>query len=223
MRGFLQTASWLLAFYYAGINFVYLVLFIQSIRATVEHHQLLKGLWIDRVRGSKLTPPISILVPARNEQLSIVESVRSLLSLDYPEIEVIVVNDGSTDGTLEELRRNFMLLESDILHVSEIPTARIRGVYMSAADRRLLVLDKNSSGRKADALNAALNASSAPFVCAIDADAILEKDALLRIMAPALNDPSRVVASGGIVRAVNGSTIANGKVNRVRLPGASTS
>jgi cellulose synthase/poly-beta-1,6-N-acetylglucosamine synthase-like glycosyltransferase len=110
------------------------------------------------------------------------------LQLDYPAIEVIVVNDGSTDNTLAELQRHFDLLETDILRVSEIATQPVRGIYMSAVEPRLLVLDKESSGRKADALNAALNAASSPFVCAIDADAILERDALLRIMAPALSD-----------------------------------
>jgi glycosyltransferase involved in cell wall biosynthesis len=95
-------------------------------------------------------------VPARNEEKGIVESVRSLLALDYPEIEVIVVNDGSTDGTLERLREDFELMRTDILHVSEIPTQPVKGLYMSMKDRRLLVLDKESCGRKADALNAAL-------------------------------------------------------------------
>jgi cellulose synthase/poly-beta-1,6-N-acetylglucosamine synthase-like glycosyltransferase len=214
----LQIVSWLLALYYTSVNLIYFVLLVQSIRATVEHHRLLKDLRFETVKRSNLTPPISILVPARNEEMSIVDSVRSLLALDYPEIEVIVVNDGSTDNTLGVLQQNFGLAQSDILHVSSIPTSPVRGVYMSAVDKRLLVLDKESSGRKADALNAALNAASAPFVCAIDADAILEKDALVRIIAPALNDPAHVVASGGIVRAANGSSIVDGRVTRVRLP-----
>ena len=214
----LPIASWLLALYYTSVNLIYFVLLLQSVRATIEHHRILKHLCFDKVKKSNLTPPISILVPARNEQLSIVDSVRSLLTLDYPEIEVIVVNDGSTDNTLGELQRHFGLILSDILNVSEIPTGAIRGVYMSPADKRLLVLDKEPTGRKADALNAALNAASAPFVCAIDADAVLEKDALLRIIAPAMNDPARVVASGGIVRAANGSTVVEGIVTRVRLP-----
>jgi cellulose synthase/poly-beta-1,6-N-acetylglucosamine synthase-like glycosyltransferase len=214
----LQFGTWLLLLYYVSINVIYLILLLESILATVSYHRLLATLWHDRVRDSSLTPPISILVPARNEQAGIVESVQSLLALDYPAIEVIVVNDGSTDGTLGELQARFNLLETDILHVSEIATCRIRSVYMSRTDRRLLVLDKESCGRKADALNAALNAASSPFVCAIDADAVLEKDALLRIMAPALSDPRRVVASGGIVRAANGCRIENGDVRSVRLP-----
>jgi len=218
MNEILEVSSYVLFLYYLAINLVYLFLLFESVRATFDHHRRLSTLRLDGLRHSSLVPPISILVPARNEEKNIVNSVCSLLALDYPELEVIVVNDGSTDGTLDQLRVHFDLVQTDILHVSEIPTSRVRGVYMSVRDRRLLVLDKVSCGRKADALNAALNAASSPFVCAIDADAILERDALLRIMAPALADPRRVVASGGIVRVANGTIIKGGEVQRVCLP-----
>lgn len=219
MNEFLQTSNYLLFFYYLSSNLVYLVLLVASIAATLTQQRRLKNLWLDRLRASSLAPPISILVPAHNEEKHIVESVRSLLLLDYPELEVVVVNDGSTDDTLGQLTRHFELTRTDMLHVSEIATEPVRAVYMSNVDRRLLVLDKESNGRKADALNAALNAASSPFVCAIDADAVLERDALLRIMAPVLSDPNRVVATGGIVRVVNGTKVAQGVVRKVRLPG----
>jgi cellulose synthase/poly-beta-1,6-N-acetylglucosamine synthase-like glycosyltransferase len=218
MTEFLQVASYGLFVYYFTTNLIYLALLIESMLATLSHHRLMGTLWHERLRLSSSTPPISILVPARNEEKNIVGSVTSLLRLDYPEIEVIVVNDGSTDNTLAELQKHFDLLETDILRVSEIATRPVRGIYMSAVEPRLLVLDKESCGRKADALNAALNAASSPFVCAIDADAILERDALLRIMAPALTDDGGIVASGGIVRAANGSVIENGEIKNVRLP-----
>jgi cellulose synthase/poly-beta-1,6-N-acetylglucosamine synthase-like glycosyltransferase len=218
MRGLLTTSSHVLFFYYAATNVVYVILLLVSIRATIAHQRRLSVLRLQGLRGSASAPPISILLPARNEEKCIVESVRSMLALDYPEIEVIVVNDGSTDGTLETLRREFGLVRTNILHVSEIPTETVRGIYMSTADRRLVVLDKQTCGRKADALNAALNAASSPFICAVDADAVLESDALLRVMAPALADPARVIASGGIIRVVNGSSIEHGAVRRVKLP-----
>jgi cellulose synthase/poly-beta-1,6-N-acetylglucosamine synthase-like glycosyltransferase len=218
MTAFLTASSYLLFFYYTATNIVYLVLLAASIRAAIVQQRRISTLRLHRLRTSSLAPPISVLVPARNEEKGIVESVRSLLALDYPELEVIVVNDGSTDGTLDVLRRSFDLVRTSILHVSEIPTMPVRGVYMSAKDRRLLVLDKASCGRKADALNAALNAASSPFVCAVDADAVLEQDALLRVMAPALTDPGRVIASGGIVRIVNGSSVEHGAIREVRLP-----
>src|SRR5688572_22842700 len=157
MNEFLQTSNHLLFFYYLGSNLVYLVLLLASIVATLAQQRRLKNLGLDRLRASSLAPPISILVPARNEERHLVDSVRSLLALDYPELEVIVVNDGSTDDTLGRLTRHFELTRTDMLHISEIPTQPVRAVYMSAVDRRLLVLDKESSGRKADALNAALN------------------------------------------------------------------
>ncbi|HEU0007336.1 MAG TPA: glycosyltransferase family 2 protein, partial [Terriglobia bacterium] len=218
MNEFLQTSNYLLFFYYLSSNVVYLGLLAASIMATLAQQRRLKNLWLDRLRASTLAPPISILVPAHNEERNIVDSVQSLLALDYPELEVVVVNDGSTDDTLGQLTRHFDLTRTDMLHVSEIATEPVRAVYMSNVDRRLLVLDKESNGRKADALNAALNAASSPFVCAIDADAVLEKDALLRIMAPVLSDPNRVVATGGIVRVVNGTEVTQGAVRKVRLP-----
>jgi cellulose synthase/poly-beta-1,6-N-acetylglucosamine synthase-like glycosyltransferase len=218
MTDVLAASSYLLLLYYTATNVVYLFLLVASIRATVAHHRRLTVQRLQGLRTSALAPPISVLVPARNEEKGIVDSVRSMLALDYPEIEVIVVNDGSTDGTLEALRRHFGLVRTNILHVSEIPTAPVRGIFMSTVDRRLIVIDKESCGRKADALNAGLNAASSPFFCAVDADAVLESDALLRVMAPALADPVRVIASGGIVRVANGSTIEHGMVRRVGLP-----
>lgn len=218
MSTFLQTCSYLLFAYHAGCNLAYLGLLVASIIATITQQRRIMRLGLDRLRTSIFSPPVSILVPARNEERNIVDAVRSFLALDYPELEVIVVNDGSTDGTLRLLREHFGLMHTDLLHVSEIPTRPVRAVYASRVDRRLIVLDKESSGRKADALNAALNAASSPFICAVDADAILEKDALLRVMAPVLNDPRRIVATGGIVRVVNGTKVESGVAQTVRLP-----
>ena len=109
MTEFLQTSNYLLFFYYLGSNVVYLALLAASITATFAQQRRLKNLWLDRLRASSLAPPISILVPAHNEERNIVESVRSLLALDYPELEVVVVNDGSTDDTLGQLTRQFEL------------------------------------------------------------------------------------------------------------------
>jgi cellulose synthase/poly-beta-1,6-N-acetylglucosamine synthase-like glycosyltransferase len=218
MTEFISFSNSLLFWHYLVCNLIYLWLLAVSVRATLAHHSRLTALKLERVQAQSLIPPVSILVPAHNEEECIVNSVTSLLALDYPELEIIVVNDGSTDGTLKKLQENFRLLRTDILHVSEIATSPVRGIYMSAADRRLIVIDKVSCSRKADALNAGLNAASSPFVCAIDADAVLEEDSILRIMAPIFADPQRIVATGGIVRVVNGSTIKKGAIKRVRLP-----
>ncbi|HEX9759671.1 MAG TPA: glycosyltransferase family 2 protein [Candidatus Acidoferrales bacterium] len=207
-----------LFFYYLCTNLIYLFLLIVAIFSSTHHLRRLASTRLERLKASPLAPPISMLVPAHNEEKTIAVSVRSMLSLDYPEMEVVVVNDGSRDNTLAELVREFRLLRTDLLYVSEVPTAAVRGVYMSQIEPRLIVVDKEPGGSKADAVNAALNAASCPFICVVDADAILERDSLLRIMAPILTDPRRVVAAGGIVRVANGSRIVEGELRSVRLP-----
>jgi cellulose synthase/poly-beta-1,6-N-acetylglucosamine synthase-like glycosyltransferase len=214
----LNVSNHVLFFYYLISNFTYLFLLLVAIFAANRHRHRLGSIRMERLKNSPLAPPISLLVPAHNEERSIAESVRSMLRLDYPALEVVVVNDGSTDATLEELKREFRLIETDLVYVPEVPCKPVRAVYMSQEDPRLLVVDKEAGGSKADATNAALNAASSPYICVIDADAILEADALLRIMAPILTDSRRVVAAGGIVRVVNGSYIENGELTEVRLP-----
>jgi cellulose synthase/poly-beta-1,6-N-acetylglucosamine synthase-like glycosyltransferase len=170
------------------------------------------------IKDSPLAPPITIIVPAHNEERSIRVAVRSLLELDYPQLEVIAVNDGSEDRTFEELQEEFVLRQVRAVYVPEAKSAAVRGLYRSKVDARLTVIDKEPGGSKADAVNAGLNAATSPYICIVDADSILERDALLRIMVPILEDPKRVVAAGGIIRVLNGSEIASGHLRRVRLP-----
>lgn len=215
---FLQIANNTLFFYYLLSNLVYLFLLLVAIYASVKHQRRLASIRLERVRISPLAPPISVLVPAHNEATCIAEAVHSLLQLDYPELEVIVINDGSTDRTLDVLQERFQLLETDMLYIPEIVSKPVRGTYMSQIEPRLVVLDKVPGGSKADAINAGLNAASSPYVCVVDGDSILERDALLRIMVPILSDPKHVVAAGGIVRALNGSHVKDGIMREVRLP-----
>jgi len=165
-----------------------------------------------------MAPPITIIAPAHNEEASIRVAVRNLLELDYPQLEIIVVNDGSEDRTLEELREEFRLRPVRAVYVPEVKSAPVRGLYRSDVDARLMVIDKEAGGSKADAVNAGLNATTSPYVCIVDSDSLLERDALLRIMVPILADPKRVVAVGGIIRVLNGSEIQGGQLRRVRLP-----
>jgi cellulose synthase/poly-beta-1,6-N-acetylglucosamine synthase-like glycosyltransferase len=159
-----------------------------------------------------------MIVPAHNEEKSIRVAVRNLLELDYPELEIIVVNDGSEDRTLDEMREEFRLRPVRTVYIPEAKCAPVRGLYRSELDGRLLIIDKESGGSKADAVNAGLNAATSPYVCVVDADSVLERDALLRIMVPIMADPKRVVAVGGIIRVLNGSVIEGGYLKRVRLP-----
>jgi cellulose synthase/poly-beta-1,6-N-acetylglucosamine synthase-like glycosyltransferase len=172
---------------------------------------------LDEVYASPFTPPVSIILPAYTEEAGVVASVHSLLDLRYPRHEVIVVNDGSTDGTVDRLRDAFDLVPVREALRTRIPTAHVRGAFVSRIHPNLWLLDKENGG-KADALNAGINASAHAYVCAIDADAVLEQDSLLRMILPFVDDPDLVAAAGGIVRVANGAVIESGRLVDFRLP-----
>ena len=215
---FLEISNITLFIYYLLSNITYLCLLIAAILHNTGYQRQLASIRLERLKISPFTPPVTLLAAAHNEEKSIVESVRSLLSLDYPQLEVIVINDGSTDQTLLELTRTYQLRKAGLLYVAEVPSAPVRGIYLSPDEPRLLVVDKEAGGSKADAVNAGLNAASSPYVCVVDADSILESDALLRIMVGILLDPKRVIAAGGIVRVLNGSRVEEGQLRALRLP-----
>jgi cellulose synthase/poly-beta-1,6-N-acetylglucosamine synthase-like glycosyltransferase len=145
------------------------------------------------------------------------QSIRSLLSLRYPVFEVVVVSDGSTDDTLNRLTAAFDLRLSKAVFRRSVPTQPIRGIYRSAVQPKLIVVDK-VNGKKADAMNAGLNVSRYPLFCAVDGDSVLEKDALLKTVRPFLEDPGRTIGAGGIIRLSNGCEIRDGQVDRVGMP-----
>ena len=172
---------------------------------------------IRRTVRSPLTPAISILVPAYNEEAGIVDSVRSLLALEYPTLELVVVNDGSSDGTLARLVEAFDLVAVERPTPPFVPHQAVRGLYAPSGRLPLLVVDKDNGG-KADSLNAGINFASHPLVCAIDADSLLEQDALAKAAAPFLDDPERVVVTGGMIRVANGCRVEHGRVVEAALP-----
>lgn len=218
MIRFLEISNHTLFWYYLASNLAYLAMLIVALKTSTAHQRRLESHRLHWIKETPLAPPITIIAPAHNEERSIRVAVRSLLQLDYPQLEVIVVNDGSEDRTFQEMREEFRLRLVRAVYVAQATSAPVRGLYRSEADARLLVIDKEPGGSKADAVNAGLNAASSPYVCIVDADSILESDALLRIMVPILEDPKRVVAVGGIIRVLNGSEIAGGHLRRVRLP-----
>ena len=202
--------------YLFAINTYYLVLTIAGFCRTLRMVQELQRPDQRRLLRSPLTPPVSVLAPAFNEEASVVDNVRSLLMLDYPLFEVILVNDGSKDATLARLITAFELKPSARSFEYTVPCKRIRGVYESSAYPNLVVVDKINGG-KADALNSGLNLSLYPLFCAIDADSILESDALLRLVRPFLEAPGVTIAAGGVVRVANGCDIRSGRVREVKL------
>jgi cellulose synthase/poly-beta-1,6-N-acetylglucosamine synthase-like glycosyltransferase len=215
---FLNLANYTLFFYYLSGNLVYLLALIIALRTSAAHQRGIESFRLRWITESPLAPPITLVAPAHNEEKSIRVSIRNLLELDYPELEVIVINDGSKDRTLHELQDEFRLRPIRMVYVQQVPSAEIRALYRSDVDPRLLVIDKESAGSKADAVNAGLNAVTSPYVCIVDSDSMLERDSLLRIMVPVLADPKRVVGVGGIIRILNGSEIQGGQLTRVRLP-----
>jgi cellulose synthase/poly-beta-1,6-N-acetylglucosamine synthase-like glycosyltransferase len=218
MIHFLEVSNQILFFYYLLSNLAYLMMLIIALKTSAAHLRRLESIPLHWIKGSPLAPPISVLVPAHNEEKSISTAVRNLLDLDYPQLEVIVINDGSADSTLQVMQQEFRLRLVRAVYVPQVTSAPVRGLYRSDVDARLLVVDKEPAGSKADAVNAGLSAATSPYVCIVDADSVLERDALLRIMVPVLADPKRVVSVGGIVRVLNGSEIEGGRMRRVRLP-----
>jgi len=174
---------------------------------------------MDDVFAHPGTPGVSVLVPAFNEERTIVESVRSVLALRYPELEVIVVDDGSTDATFAVLEEAFGLVEVPRAIPSVIP---VRGAVLSVHRPRdggpLVVIRKENAKRCADALNVALNAARSPLVCMVDADSVIEPAALLHVVRPFVEHPDSVVAAGGVIRPSNGLRLRRGSVESVSAP-----
>lgn len=168
--------------------------------------------------GSELVPSVSLLVPAYNEELTIIENVNCLMTLNYPTYEVIVVNDGSSDATLNILLEEYRLKPVPNTKIrGKIACQKIRGIYHNPEFPDLYVIDKENGG-KADSLNAGINLSHYPLISSIDADSLLEKDALIRMARMYMENPEETVAIGGDVRIANGCKIENGAVQDVSLP-----
>jgi cellulose synthase/poly-beta-1,6-N-acetylglucosamine synthase-like glycosyltransferase len=218
MIRFLEISNQTLFWYYLASNIAYLAMLLIALKTSAAHQRKLESYRPNWIADTPLSPPITLIAPAHNEEASIRVAIRNLLELDYPELEIIVVNDGSGDRTLEEIREEFRLRPVRAIYVPLVKSAPVRGLFRSDVDNRLIVIDKEPGGSKADAVNAGLNVASSPYTCVVDADSVLERDALLRIMLPILADPKRVVAVGGIIRVLNGSEISNGHIRRVRLP-----
>jgi len=206
-----------LIYYFLVANFIYLLLLIVSFKGS--HYQNI--LWDIKSQTmlyeEDLLPAISIIAPAYNEEVNIITSVRSLLNLKYPEYEVIVVNDGSKDRTLEVLIDHFKLKRQNTFVEDALKTKRVRGIYKNSEYPRLIVVNKVNGG-KADALNVGINVSNHPYICGIDADSVLDQDALLRLMSSSIDQREKAVALGGNIVPANGCVIDYGHVEEKHFP-----
>ncbi|WP_405229630.1 glycosyltransferase family 2 protein [Lentisalinibacter sediminis] len=209
-------AQWIFLAYFVGINVGYLA---QNVIATMGIRRYLQTADQFEAEGvfSALDIPISVVVPAYNESASIISSVKALLQLEYPDFELVVVNDGSSDDTLEKLIGAFGLQPFPEAYRARVECKPVKTIYRSARYRNLRVIDKENGGCKADASNAGINACRYPLVCVVDADSILQPDSLRRIVRPFLED-STTVAVGGTVRIANGCTVRQGFLEKVGLP-----
>lgn len=170
---------------------------------------------------SKIPVGISVIAPAFNEGLTIISNVRSLMNLNYPRYEVIIVNDGSSDDTLEKMIREFELVPVDFAYHKRLNTFPVRKIfrYSNAAYSKLTVVDKVNGKSKADASNAGINAASFPYFLCTDVDCILNKDTLLRLIKPIIDEPrKRVIATGATLRMANSCEMDEGGITRVRVP-----
>lgn len=212
-----STFAWFIVFYFFALNTIYLTLMIVSYFSLRNYYLENRYEDFQEVINFELAPPLSLLVPAHNEGKVIVENVQSLLSLRYPRMEIIVVNDGSKDDTLEQLITGFHLRLTPRIYWKTVECQPVRGIYWNPAYPNLWVIDK-VNGRKADAINSGINLARYPYVCVIDGDCILDRDAMLRIMKPIIRNRLETIAVGGTVRIVNGCRVGPGIVAEVRTP-----
>ena len=206
---------------YNGIQLLFIVIAFREVRLCLRGKAFED---LDVVLDSPFTPPLSMIVPAYNEEMTIVDSLRSILRLRFPRVEIVVVNDGSQDGTLRRIVEEFGFERIEITYEERITTSPLRGFYEKRTSlppgvTRWVLIDKENGG-KADALNAGINASTCPFFVSMDADSLIDPDALLQAFRVMLADEG-VAVIGGQVALANGCEIREGHVERVGLSNSS--
>jgi cellulose synthase/poly-beta-1,6-N-acetylglucosamine synthase-like glycosyltransferase len=202
--------------YFTAVNAWYLILLVSSLLELRRHMLLITDESRHLLLSSTLSPTISILAPAYNEEATIETSLRALLALQYPNLEIIVISDGSKDRTVQVLIDRFSLVAVKTIYEQRIKTKTVRALYRSSAYPALVVVDKENGG-KADALNVGLSFARGELVCAMDADTLIEGDGLQRMIRPFLY-ATDVVATGGTIRVVNGSEVKHGRVIKASVP-----
>ena len=213
---FLVKGQFVVLLYFLAVNGWYLVLLVSALLELRRHMLLIADESRHLLLSSTLSPTISILAPAYNEEATIEVSLRALLALQYPNLEVIVVSDGSKDRTVQVLIEKFDLVPVKTIYERKIQTKLVRSLYRSSTYPGLVVVDKENGG-KADALNVGLSFARGELVCAMDADTLIEPDGLQRMVRPFLY-ATDVVATGGTIRVVNGSQVRHGRVEKTAVP-----
>ena len=216
VRSFIVVFNYFCMAFTLILNIIYIIqLFVSLVRVHKHYDKTFSDDYLSYVDSENLMP-ISLIIPAYNEEENIVQNVRSLMKMNYPQFEIIVVNDGSTDKTGELLVNAFHMHKIETSIRYQIPTETIEGVFYSKEYPNLLYVQKKNGG-KSDALNAGINISRYPLFTCLDADSRIEKDALLRLSMEFIKD-SRTVVAGGIVRIANGSKIVDGELKGFSMP-----
>ncbi len=209
--------NYVVIYYSLALTAITLGLMVLSFSNVKKQAKLWNFKNISMLFKKRMLPSISIIAPAYNEEKSIVSSVKSLLNLKYPQFELIVVNDGSSDETLSRLISSFQLIRTDYQYKTSLSTAPIRGIYRNASLPNLVVIDK-SNGGKADSLNAGINVANHEYFCGIDADSLLEPEALLRLASLTLDEVTETPALGGNILPINSCKVDNGQIHEIHVP-----
>lgn len=203
-------------YYFFIINSIYAILIVNSIPLIAKRFQEVSVENIESLLGSESLPSMTIVVPAYNMEKTIIDTIYNLVNLSYPSKEVIIVNDGSTDGTWDRFVEEFKLKEIPRLKPFTIPTAEILGIFRSEVIPELICINKKNSGRS-DSINVGINISTSQLLLIIDADTVVENDALLRMARPFLTDPN-IVGQGATLRILNGCRVEKGSVKKIEIP-----
>jgi cellulose synthase/poly-beta-1,6-N-acetylglucosamine synthase-like glycosyltransferase len=217
LKIFIVDFNYYLAYYSIAVNAIYIALLILSFFQVNQQSKRWGLKRITMLFKKRIMPTASIIAPAFNEEMTIIESANSLLNLKYPDYELIIVNDGSSDQTMERLIRYFDLVRVDFEYQDKLKTKSIRGVYINRSMPKLIVVDKENGG-KADSLNAGINISTKDYFCCIDADSLLERDALLKLASLTLDQGIETPALGGNIFPVNGCIVERGEIKKINIP-----
>ncbi|WP_343565832.1 glycosyltransferase family 2 protein [Sphingobacterium sp.] len=222
MKDFISSIEYLFGCYCLLLLIVYVLLFRMSSISIRKNLRTRNSRLVQTLMESEIAPGVSIVAPAYNESVTIVNNVRSLMTLFYSRYEVVIVNDGSKDDTLEKLIREFDLLKIDFLVDYLVPCQEIKAIYKSRdiSHKRLTVIDKINGGSKADAVNAGINVASFPYILNTDVDCVLANDTLVQLMEAVLDSKERVIAVGATLRMSNSSYVDAGMLVEVALPKA---
>ncbi len=217
---FIQVFNFFILIFAIFVMLSYLILSIISgisLKSYLRHNRFVN---YNALLSLENAPRVSLIAPAYNEGKTIEENVRSLLAINYNNFDVIVVNDGSKDNSIPVLIKAFNLVEKPLHYNERIPTKKVKTVYKSTnpSFSRLIVVDKENGG-KADALNTGMNISQNPYLVCIDVDCIMDKDVLLKLAKPYLEESNKkTIATGGVIRIANSCIIKSGKLIKVKAP-----